>query len=460
MTTLRLRLPALDRILSQPIGRLLHRGAWGFVDQALISAASFVTLILIARAVTPADFGLFSIALSFIYIETTLVAAILNQPFAVISASHQNGEYRPYVTTVLLAHTLCALTVALAILLVGAFASVLDLRSASLILMLALAVLAWQFQEFFRAVLYVEDRLPSAVFNDLVSYGSQLLLIIYATQSDLLSPEAALMIIAASSGFAAFLGLFAIRNSITPALTWRNFLANSAENWQFSRWTFGSSALTIFSSNTLPFVLAAFSGPAAAGVMRVMAATMGPTHILLRGMQASFGPVAARAYESEGAPGLHILVRRMFYLITPLMAGYCLIAAGFARPLLSLLYDETYTDYAWLLAVTALSYFIVFLYTPIEIALRALRSTSVLFRASVWNFLGVWIIGAPSVYVFGLEGVTILVSVNVIVGLELWRRYVRDTRTARLEAASGDVGKVAISTRRKLDRERGLSTEV
>jgi O-antigen/teichoic acid export membrane protein len=449
MTTFRLRLPALDKILSPQIGRLLHRGAWGFVDQALISAASFVTLVLIARAVTPADFGLFSIALSLIYIETTLVAAILNQPFAVISASRQNSEYRLYVTSVLLAQTLCGLTVALAILIVSASASILDLRSASLIFMLAPAVVAWQFQEFFRAVLYVEDRLPLAVFNDLISYGGQLLLVIYATESNLLTPAAALIIIAASSGFAAVFGLLAIRNSITRAHTQSHFRANSAENWQFSRWTLGSSALTIFSSHTLPFVLAFFSGPAAAGVMRVMAATMGPTHILLRGMHASFGPMAARVYESEGVPGLRTLVRRMFYLITPLMAGYCLIAGGFARPLLSLLYGETYTDYAWLLGVTALSYFIIFLYTPIEIALRALRSTSALFRASLWSFVGVWIIGAPSVYFFGLEGVSILVSLNVIVGFELWRRYVRDTRPARLEAASGDVGKLAITSGRK-----------
>jgi O-antigen/teichoic acid export membrane protein len=337
MTTLRFRLPALDRILSPPIGRLLHRGAWGFVDQALISAASFVTLILIARAVTPANFGLFSIALSFIYIETTLVAAIFNQPFAVISASRQNGEYRFYVTSVFIAHALLGLTVALAILIVGACASILDLDSASLILVLAPAVVAWQFQEFFRVVLYVEDRLPSAVFNDLVSYGGQLLLVIYATQNDLLSPQAAVIIITASCGIAALLGLLAIRHSITPAVTRSKFQADSAENWEFSRWTLGSSALTIFSTYTLPFVLAFFSGPAAAGVMRVMTATMGPTHILLRGMQASFGPLAARVFESDGPIGLRALIRRIFFLITPLMAVYCLVAGGFARPLLSLL---------------------------------------------------------------------------------------------------------------------------
>jgi hypothetical protein len=95
-----------------------------------------------------------------------------------------------------------------------------------------------------------------------------------------------------------------------------------------------------------------------------------------------------------------------------------------------------------------------------EIALRALRSTNALFRTSLWNFLGVWIIGAPSVYFFGLQGVIILLSLNVLVGIELWRRYLRDTRPASMGAASGEFREVAIRAMRRPDAESGLTTEV
>jgi O-antigen/teichoic acid export membrane protein len=429
-------LPIPKRVLSPQLGALLHRSAWGIGDQALVSAASFAMLILIARAVTPAQFGLFSIAMSFIYIEVTLIGSLLNQPFTVISAAREGEAYKSYVMSVLLAQVVCGFLVVLIVLLFAGIAATLGWHSWSLAMVLGPAVFSWQIQEFVRVVLYAEDRLRTALFNDLLAYGGQLLIIIYATERGLLTPSAALLIITAMTGLAAVVGLVLIRKSLTLSLTSASFIANNTENWKFSRWTLGSSVLTMSSTHTLPFVLGAFSGPTAAGIMRVMAATMGPTHVLLRSINGSFGPTAARVYAGEGSIGLRALVKRMFLVIIPPMAAYCVIAAGFARPLLGLLYGDAYIDYDWLLGITALSYFIVSVYTPIEIALRAIRATSVLFRASLWNFLGVWILGAPAVYFLGLEGVSILIAVNVIVALELWQRYSREIRQCSMLPAS------------------------
>jgi len=445
MTVETRRLTIRSRLLASPVASLMHRGAWGVADQALMSLTNFATLVFIARSVSPASFGLFSLALTAITLEMALAASVLNQPFTVISASRSGSGYRRYLTSVLLAQAAFATLATLPVVLSAVVAAALGWKIAALIVMVAPAMVAWQLQEFLRDALYVESRLPAAFLNDVISYGSQLAAVVIASQAGVLTPVNCLAIVGATSGLAALVGLIQLRSSITRSLSRTDLVADNVENWRFGKWTLGGTVLSLTSNSAVPFVLAALSGAASAGVLRVMVTAMAPTRVLLRGLQMSFGPAAARVLEREGIAGLKALVKRMFFLTSPLMGGYCLLAALFSRPLLSLLYGERYTGYAWLLPLVSLSYLLVFAYTPIETALRSLRATDVLFRASVWNFLGLWVIGGPCIYFFQLSGAAVLyVTMPPIVGAVLWRRYRQETqaaagvRTGGLLGVSGD----------------------
>lgn len=445
MTVETRRLTIRSRLLSSPVASLLHRGAWGMADQALLSLTNFATVILIARSVSTTRFGEFSLALTFITIEISLAAAAFHLPFTVISARFSGERYRRYVAAILLSQSLFAIALSLPIALLAGLSGVLGWKIAALIAMVIPSMAAWQLQEFIRQVFYAEGRLRAAFLNDLISYGGQFVLFFGAFFAGVLNPVAGLGIVALTSLIATGAGLWHLRGSIDWSLSRSELRAFNAETWDFGRWTLGSAALASASNFAVPFVVAGFSGVAAAGVIRAIVTALAPTRVLSEGTKASFGPSAARVFEREGMAGLRAHVRQMYIIVVPPLGAYCLLAGVFSAPFLSFLYGDRFAHYAWLLPFFALSTFLAFLYTPIEIGLRARRITDVLFRASVWNFLGVWLLGAPLMYFFGLAGMAVLhLTMPPLVGVLLWRRYRREThteagdRTGGLLAVSGD----------------------
>jgi O-antigen/teichoic acid export membrane protein len=291
------------------------------------------------------------------------------------------------------------------------------------------AMVLWQMQEFLRQVLYVENRLRAAFLNDVISYGGQLVAFLVAHFAGVLTPGAALLIIAATSAAAGLIGLVAIRRSLAwPGCVGQVRDAN-AESWNFGRWTLGSAVIFLGSYYVYPFLLAAFAGAPAAASIRVMVTLMGPVRIILTGIFTTFTPVAARIAEDADLPALRLLVRRMFLVSGLPILAYCVISSVFARPLVSSLFGPNFAGDSWLLPLVALSYVLNLSYTPIEIALRALRKPEVLFRASMAIFAAFWLFGLPAIYFFGLTGAAAtLVGTPAVMSVALWRRYRTDVR--------------------------------
>jgi O-antigen/teichoic acid export membrane protein len=417
---------------------LLHRGAWGLADQALLSLATFVTLALIARANSVAEFGLFSLAFTFINLEMTLAAAVLNEPFAVISAAYDRDRYCALVTSTYLMHAWFGLIVSAG---VGTFALI-DLAAgwgeAGMVALVAPAMLAWQLQDFTRQPLYVEGRVIAAFSNDLVGYGGQIGGMGLASYLGVLTPEVALGIVAGSLTAAVLLGFMQLRHSIALRISTREIMGFLTETWTCGRWVLGGTFLTSVSYYLQPFVLAAFHGAAAAGELRAMMTLMGPGRIIIRGVSTSFTPMAAATVEREGKVGLDALVKKMLLLALPMMGIYCLIVSAQPARLVTFLFGEDYARSAsWLLPMVALAFFIQMSIIPWDIGLRALRVTNPLFRAGIQTFVAFWVIGVPATYFFGLTGAgAVAIGVPTIVGLELRRNYHNQMKTPFVEGHS------------------------
>ena len=189
-------------------------------DQGLLSLGTFVTLALIARANTLGEFGLFSLAFAFINLEMTVSSSVLSEPFAVISAAYDKSRYAALVSSTYLMHLAFGLLVALAIAVFALVDVALGWGHAELIILVAPAMLAWQLQDFTRQPLYVEGRVTAAFFNDVVSYGGQIVGVGLASYFGVLSGSSALGIVAASSGAAAYR-----RPAATPSVDFHRLFA-------------------------------------------------------------------------------------------------------------------------------------------------------------------------------------------------------------------------------------------
>lgn len=414
---------------SSPLPGILSRSSlWGVCDQALISATNFLTTIVIARSLSPTDFGAFTLAYTAIQLANSLQAALVTQPHNVIGATRSGTEYATYTTVTAISQLLFTGVVASTAAVCAVVAAVAGWGIVSLLLALILALVAWQLQEFVRRVLYTEDRLALAFANDLLSYGVQAIVIFALGLAGQLTGARALIVVAITSALAAMWGCWGIRATLRyhyatrPGALKRGF----AENWRFGKWLFGAALAAWTSDQCYPALVGGLVSVAATGSLRAVQTIMGPTHILLRAMSHSLTPRAARTYAAGGYPALRAFIRRVTLITAPVMFAYCLAIAVFAKPILTALYGDCYRQYDWLLALIALSYALIYTRTPAIIALEARGISRPVFQTYVWLTLLVFTVGIGAVYWLGLPGAALgLVGTGVVSNGILWWWYRR-----------------------------------
>ena len=208
-----------------------RRSVYAVVDQALLSATNFFTMVLIARVLGPSAFGTFILAFTALLFVRSLQASLITQPHNVLGATINDQDYVRYTTSTALGQILFS-SVSTMVTLVGAVACVrLAPDAAPLLFALSPAILAWQFQEFVRRVLYTEGRLGAALSKDVISYGGQLMTIIALWHTNTLTGPTAFYAVAATSGVGAIVGFWQLSRSISFPTT----LDAVHENWAFGK---------------------------------------------------------------------------------------------------------------------------------------------------------------------------------------------------------------------------------
>src|SRR3972149_3483811 len=176
-------LERVRRPLAAPFRRwrqdgLLQTSLWGLGDQALISVANFLTMVLLARGLSPTGLGSFVIVYTGLLFAATLQSAMITRPHNVLGAALEGDEYARH-TTATAASQVAFATAAASVALVAATAVYLMRWGFSpLLLALAPALAAWQMQEFSRQVMYTRRRVAQALANDLISYGGPIAVLI------------------------------------------------------------------------------------------------------------------------------------------------------------------------------------------------------------------------------------------------------------------------------------------
>ncbi|MDR7404951.1 MAG: O-antigen and teichoic acid-like export protein, partial [Armatimonadota bacterium] len=84
-------------------------------DQGLFSGANFVVNVLLARWLSPAEYGAFAVALSIFYLLAGFHSAVLTEPMMVFGAGRYREHFREYLGMLLYGHWGISAIVALAL---------------------------------------------------------------------------------------------------------------------------------------------------------------------------------------------------------------------------------------------------------------------------------------------------------------------------------------------------------
>lgn len=387
------------------------KNIWALGDQALISGSNFITMVLAVRAMGD-GFGVFTLAYSILLLANILQSTLVTQAHNVIAATQTGSRYRIYTANTAFSQLLLAGIEAALVLLVAGVLALRHSPSALMFAAVAPAIVAWQFQEFIRRVLYTESRYAGAFWNDIISYGGQTVIVIALFTIGWLTGINALLALTVSSVAAVVIGLWQIRKSLKFSLDWSVF----TENWHFGKWLTGGELLQWFASLQMYLFLTAWMlGTEATGHLRAAQVLFGPTRIFAYYLGTMLPIRFARALANKGPYAVNDLLRNACIRVIPLLGLYCLLIAVFPSLWLHLTYGEHYTGAPIVLSLYAISAFLSYVQMLLLSALMAKRLTRPIFMGNVYGAVIALAMSYWIIHWFNVAGAPIAMGVSSVI---------------------------------------------
>ncbi|MBB6254199.1 hypothetical protein [Nitrospirillum iridis] len=366
--------------------------AGGLADQAMVSFGNFALNVTLARALPAADYGAYSVVLSFILVLNTLHQALITYPLSVQTAP----SGRPLAVALLLT-PLCVL--AFLPLLAGATASVGQLN---LLPAAAAALICWQMQEVVRRALLADSRHAPLIALDALRYLGPLAAV-WALRAHL-DIAGVFLAIAAASALAAL----PMAARLGPA--WRTALpglrSEILAHWRLGAPVLGANLLAALSTQWFLWLLAWRDDAAGAAALVALANVVAVASPVIFGMENILVPEVARARDRLSFPGLLHLVRRRGLmaagLVGPLFLAI-LAAPGWAARLFYG-HDSAYAAHAAELRLLAFAYACYLAATLFSATLRGYRASGAVFRMQLYPALFGLTLGSWLTWRFGLTG--------------------------------------------------------
>ncbi len=397
------------------------RGSLSVVDQALIAASNFGIGILLARWLSPAEYGSYTLVFSAFMLLSLFSQALLLEPQRVFGPSDYADSQREYLGVLLWIHSGLALAIFVTL---GAAACVTHLLSrpdglpgalAGVTFAVPCILLLW----LARGACYVRMSPQHAATGAAAYCALVFVALILIYEFNLLSPFSAFLVM----GLAALTSSALLLIRLQPVLKRRMNSPTRAvvfqQHWQYGRWMLVGLALSWISGEIYYPLLTIFSGLATAGVLKVLLSFNLPLVQGFSALSLFFLPYASRAYHEKGVTALTGFAWKMTAVSTAAAIAYWAVVILLSRPLMHLLYGGRYAEISSqmpLVAAASLPWNVAIVPT---IVLRALRSSASI-MAIYCACSGVAIvIGIPATRVFGLRGALSAMAVSNLAALSV-----------------------------------------
>lgn len=404
----------LRKLSSRILVHGVKSGSLGLADQTIISGANFVFMIVAARELGPAGFGLFSILYLVLGLLEALQEALITTPHTVISAGKSGMEYREYTGSVAIMQTGSAVATAGLTVLASIVVYVSGVAIWSALLALALAVVFVLTQTFTRRVLYTETRVGAAVVQDLVVHGLRLLLLGALALMFELTASRMFIVVALAYFFGSLVGLWQIRGSLAYAFHRRVI----RQHWKFGNWLGASEIANMVPHYAAAALLSSTLSVSAYGAYRAALQLVHGANVPLRAADSLMRPRLARDAQ-EGPDAVVRTIRPIILLGGIVLLLFAAFLITLRQPLIGLIYGSEYAPYASVLILLAVKPVVDLLKDLLTNVLLAYRQTRSVFMRTMVGSVSGMLIGGIAVLAFGLPAAGAITLVGAIASV-LW----------------------------------------
>jgi O-antigen/teichoic acid export membrane protein len=397
------------------LGDWFGKGIWAIGDRALFSLSNFGINIVLARLLSPHDYGAFTLTYAIFLLLGAGHTALLTDPMLVFGAGTYKERFSGYIDVLLQAHW--AFSAAAGVLLLLAALGIMFTGQSVLatsIVVLAFASPLILLQWLLRLACYVRLEPHRAAYAG-ASYMTFVLLGIYGLEHvGWLSPTTSIGLMGIAS-LGSVVGIMrSFRRQRPPVREPHLFHEVVADHWSYSRWIVGSNALAWIPQSSFYLLLPAWGGLGASAALKALMNLIMPLLHIYWALAGVVVPTLVRARE-RAAFGQIVRLILSLWLSGALL--YWILLGTFNRPLVDWFYNGRYSEHAgllWIIGILPILYGGELLFNSV---LRSRERPDQIFWASVVSTVVVLTVGVALIVTWGLRGAAIGLLFSPIVNL-------------------------------------------
>lgn len=414
-----------------------RKGALAITDQGLIAGSNFMLNVLLARWLTPVEYGAYALAFSAFLLLAGFHEALLVGPMGVLGPILYRESTRHYVGAVLRLHVKTSLAIAA---ILGATAVLSSWFRLPWVLVSALAGLAvaapWVLLLWLlRGSFYLKFSHGTAVVGALLYCVLLLGGLLIVFRDGQLTPFTAFLVMTVAA--AVVCGFLLLR--LKPVLGIRTGGPRAAgvwtQHWNYGRWEVGSVVVAALAQNVAYGLAAAFLGMAQAGALRALANLALPAAHAGTALRRLVQPYVSTISGARGHSAVRAPVTTICLVYGGGSLAYVAFLTAFTRPIFRMLYGGKFMEFAYLVPLVALSVAFSSTGHAFNVGLRALQLPSLLFVADCTAAAINVLVGVPATRLFGLTGLVCAGALSAFAALVVSSLYFR-----RRAGASGQQG--------------------
>jgi O-antigen/teichoic acid export membrane protein len=371
--------PAWRRALLAATGK----DALALIDQAVVSGARFLTLVIVGRICGPHALGDYTLGFTLYCLAACIQTGLIGFPFTVYSHYLQGEDRRRYAGSVLV-HFLAfgaIVMVVLGMAAAGLAASGWRPDLVHLVAVLAITFPAALVVEFTRRIALARLDVGAALWTDSAMAVIQIGGFLGLAAAGMLSAATA-FIATGAAGAIAGLGWFAVARrqfTVFRPQVWPDAL----KNWKFGRWSAASQLVLAARSTAVLWLIAILLNPASTGIFVAGDNFVRLSAPLMMAVSNVFFPRAARMIAAGDLSRVRRLAARSALVLAAATAVLALFFVLAGDRLLSVLYGGAYAGQGAVVAVLAVAMVADALESVATNGLMALDRSQIVFTANM-----------------------------------------------------------------------------